>query len=237
MSSIPGDRSNFCFTLYCKQLLDWVVCCTKSWNKRFYSPLISHLRDIFAIYLSLTAAAFAKTFKKFLLHHSRWSLDRAVRWNPRWAGGRYWSRHVWQHQPSHAAQSCLNRCVLWGRGLFAKTGGCIKKVDTDRVLSLSALSLLVSPALETCTATPSVTISHTQCQCLWGTVGSMPFSGRWPLNQDIPCYAGSGEGRRRGGSRMLSLSLRLCSSNVPPRGQTEGLQRRSSLQPVGQDWD
>lgn len=59
-------------------------------------------------------------------------------------GGRCWSRHVWQHQPSDAAQSCLNRCILWGSGLFAKQVGVSRK----SILTVYSLSSCLFSSLQ-----------------------------------------------------------------------------------------
>lgn len=137
-----------------------------------------------------------------------------------------WSWHVWQHQLWDAAQSCLNRCILSGVDCLQEQVGVSKKSI------LTVYSPLFSPALLICTTSPSLTISHThtQCQCLWGTVGSMPFSSCWPLNQDIPCYTGSGEGGGEAAGYCLSLSSPLSPSwrgNII-RGPAEAVQSPAS---------
>lgn len=83
-------------------------------------------------------------------------MGRAVRSRP--PGGRP------SLEPTRLAASpvrCCSKLPKWmpspgGSGLFAKTGGRIKKVDTDCVLAL-----LLSPALVIGTTSPSLPISDT----------------------------------------------------------------------------
>ncbi len=119
-------------------------------------------------------------------------------------GGCCWSRHVWQHQLRDAVQSCLNRCIL------SRVDCLQEQVGVSKKSILTVYSLLFSPALLICTTSLSLAISHTQCQCRWGTVGSMPFSSCWPLNQDIPCYTVSEEGGGETAGYCLSLLPSIC---------------------------
>lgn len=141
-------------------------------------------------------------------------------------GGRCWSRHAWQHQPSDAAQSCLNRCILWGSGLFAKQVGVSKK----SILTVHSLSSFLFSSL----------LSSTGDMHYWSPSYSLTY---------INTYTQSVSLRDRGQRALQQLlatvprySLLHCGSRgalhlLRPIGDTlsEGLRRLCSLQPVEQD--
>ena len=170
-----------------------------------------------------------------VLHHSLQSLDRAVRLNPRRPAAA-----VWQHQLSDAAQSfCLNRCALWGSGLFAKTGGCIKKSRYWLCTLFSSLQhwwdALLVPLSHSHTHTHTHTHRVSNSEGPWAACPSA-VAGRWTTIFPVML----GEGREGGGEAedTIPLSPHLA-SRLPARGETSsrGPRRLSRLQLVRQDWD
>lgn len=93
------------------------------------------------------------------------------------------NRHVWQHQPSDAAQRCSSRCCQ-GKRIVCEAGGCIKKSRYCLhclVFSCTAAGCTTGPALAVSlrTAGNSSIGSWTWCRhvpwrCEEGRVGEAP---------------------------------------------------------------
>lgn len=83
------------------------------------------------------------------------------------------NRHVWQHQPSDAAQRCSSRCSQ-GKWIVCETGGCIKKKKVDTVFSVlfSVAGCATAHPRQTLAASLRISTGSSSPRCSTGARGS-----------------------------------------------------------------